>query len=72
MTQPGVAEETGGHKLINDPPANALTRMRRLTCFTCGGAVMIRPDGSRYGSAVERTCEEQQNHNAALQGWGLV
>jgi hypothetical protein len=45
------------HTLANDPPA-ALTSMRRRTCVVCGAAVLTRPDGTQYGSATERTCDE--------------
>lgn len=48
-----------GHQLVWDPPA-ALTSMCRWTCKTCGDAVLVRPDGSTYGGASERTCEESQ------------
>lgn len=51
------------HIMEDDPPANALTRMRRRTCTVCRATEMIRPDNTSYGSATERTCEEQQERN---------
>lgn len=44
-----------GHELVNDPP-HALSRMGRMTCSVCGDAVLVRGDGSGYGSATEREC----------------
>lgn len=44
-----------GHTLENDPP-HALSRFGRLTCTDCGCAVIVRPDGSCYGSATEQAC----------------
>jgi hypothetical protein len=45
-----------GHVLENDPP-HGLSRMRRQTCTKCGSAVLLRPDGSGYGSALESDCD---------------
>lgn len=54
---PPAPPAKAGHRLDWDPPA-ALTAMRRWTCRTCGDAVLQRPDGSTYGGAAERTCEQ--------------
>lgn len=47
------------HALVSDPPANVLTRMTRHTCAWCGATKITRPDGTVYGSAVERECPGQ-------------
>ena len=44
-----------GHDLENDPPANTLSGMNRMTCKTCGAAVL--GNGSiAYGGALDRKC----------------
>lgn len=47
-----------GHVLQWDPPA-AATAIDRWTCVsrTCGRAVLVRPDGTGYGSALDSPCE---------------
>lgn len=44
------------HDLYNDPPANVLTSMRRKTCTRCFKTLIIRPDGTTYGSVSEYEC----------------
>jgi hypothetical protein len=68
---PVSAAELGGdptplasHRLEYDPP-HGLSSASRQTCSVCGAAVLQVPGGVPYGSAVERTCEEQQARNEA-------
>lgn len=46
-----------GHTFESDPPA-ALTSMLRWTCTQreCGRAILVRPDGTAYGSATTEDC----------------
>jgi hypothetical protein len=45
-----------GHDLEWDPP-HELSRFGRYTCTKCGKAVLIRPNGSGYGSATRDACD---------------
>ena len=47
--------EDRGHELVNDPPANEISHVRRRTCMKCGRSVLAG-DGSVWGSALKEDC----------------
>ncbi|MGI5288049.1 hypothetical protein ACQEVF_32555 [Nonomuraea polychroma] len=47
-----------GHNVEWDPPLT-ITPTGRWTCKTCSDAVLER-EGTVYGEAIERTCEQAQ------------
>ena len=48
--------EALGHTLVNDPPANTLSNMNRMSCTQCGRAVLWNHE-TAYGSALEAECK---------------
>jgi hypothetical protein len=65
MSGPPKAAIEYGHDLAWDPPA--FSAAERWTCTNDGcGAVAIRYQGNEYGSATERTCDEERSRQAVL------
>ncbi|RZT87541.1 hypothetical protein EV383_4466 [Pseudonocardia sediminis] len=50
-----VVVDVNGHDVSTDPPA-AMSSMRRWTCSRCSRAVLVRPNGTAYGSAYSEVC----------------